>query len=211
MMELIAGLKAVIDDIANIYSKFRIFSEFGLIEFRHLPTDDSPYSSLRRLSPDWTENPRRFSRMVSKLDAKGGGPYRESAHEALKLACESDWDDRSSTKRIIILAADTKPDHSSLSSREVKEAFTTAGIDQFYYLVRYEKEYDIITQAKNRTGDDITPGTIPLKMPINRDEIRKQFIELAEHSGYSMGGRQEPESETDEEDSDDDDSEVIGL
>ena len=211
MGEVSEALKDEIAEVAEIYSSFRMKSEFGLIEFRHLPTDDSPYSSLRRITGGWIDDPSIFSRIVSGLVARGGGSFRESVNEALGLACDSNWDNARSTTRVIVLATDTKPDmRPGWTTETARDAFTRAGIDQFYYFINpsYADEFHIITEAKDRSGNDITSCEIPMELPLDREKIREQFREFAQHSGYSI-----PPIAPESNDSEDDEQNgnVVGL
>ena len=94
---------------------------------------------------------------------------------------------------------------------EVKDHFTVAGIDQFYYFVdpNFEDEYLILCEAENRSGNPITPCLLRLVIPLNGDDIRRQFREFAEHSGYSVPENPGPES--DDFDADEQSGDVVGL
>jgi len=194
MNPVLDALKEAIFSIARIYANFRIKSEFGLIEFRHIPSLSSG-EALRRVSfpppPTnyWTEDDSTFSEQVTNLVAQGGGQFRESINEALKEASNSDWDSKTSTKRVILLVTDSKPDQNYLTTEEVVEYFTAAGIDQFYTLSdpRYFGEYDILSEAQVRgDGGDITVHQLPLESPLDVEKINNQFKEFAEHSGYGI-------------------------
>ena len=57
MATLIGELRDAIADISEIYSNFRMKSEFQLVEFRHIATD----GPLRRITEDWIEDSSIFS------------------------------------------------------------------------------------------------------------------------------------------------------
>tara|TARA_B110000008_G_scaffold271885_1_gene303901 strand:- start:32 stop:958 length:927 start_codon:yes stop_codon:yes gene_type:complete len=109
---ILEAIKSSIIEIVETYEKADITVRLGLTEFRdkNFPTQgyNSGYVHKFENSSYFTQDIEIFKKKISRLEATGGGPDRESCFDAIAIATmESDWDDGADS--IIVFFSDAKP------------------------------------------------------------------------------------------------------
>lgn len=108
----------------------------GLIEFRDRLIGEE-HRALKFDGQPFTRDPAAFRREVSALRATGGGDEPESSLDAVMLALRQPF--APDGNKVIVLVTDAPPhvpDKETKSIEEVTAAIKSAGVQQFYLVIR---------------------------------------------------------------------------
>jgi hypothetical protein len=144
---LLSAIKKCLYELLRFYDDKDIDIKIGLTEFRDQKhTVDRNYGRELMKYHEWngsrlTSNRLSFKESLDGLEAKGGGPLKESILDALVTTAEfTDWTEGAS--RIIILFTDTEPHERDIVVRSKSEAIKRlqkAGINQLHLCINESK------------------------------------------------------------------------
>ena len=158
-------LKTLVDtilEVVDIFNEDGLRMRYGVVEFRDMLRD---MEEIRMVHHDFngshfTDDPIALKKCLMKLQAKGGGPPKESIFEAIKTGLEqSDWRDDAS-KFVVILTDSAGPilnDFSVKGWLQCIEIIEKADIDMLH-VVRQEEfreEFVNFSQIDGKDGEDL--------------------------------------------------------
>jgi len=132
----IDAIKDAITSFADTIESDGVRVRVGLVEFRDRLIGEEQRCLLFAGSP-FTRDPHTFRAEVAQLVADGGGDEPESSLDAILLALRQPFDPEAN--RVLVLVTDAPPHIPDLEARsleQVNEAIRSAGISQFYLVIR---------------------------------------------------------------------------
>lgn len=125
------GVQQFIEELAGNEIKARI----GMVAFRDITFDDEPLKVLKFDKQPFTTDIKAFAAEVGKLKATGGGDGPESSFDALKLAAEQPFEEKS--LRVLILITDALPQTKANSTKlgELLKVLQARKVDQLHLVI----------------------------------------------------------------------------
>jgi hypothetical protein len=149
-------------EVADIFNEDALRMRYGVVEFRDMLRDMKEISMVHHefKGSHFTDDPLVLKKCLTKLEAKGGGPPKESIFEAIKTGIEqSDWRDDAS-KFLVILTDSEGPilnDYSVKGWPQCIEIIEKAEIDMLHVVRKEEfsKNFVNFSQIDGKDGEDL--------------------------------------------------------
>lgn len=139
MWREINGIKETIIEFAETIEKDGVRARVGMVEFRDRLYDEE-HRVLTFGGDIFTDNPALFRQQVAKLEASGGGDAPESSLDAIMLALQQPFHPEGNKAIVLITDAPPHiPDKETKDIEEVVAAMKTAGVHQFYPVIRTQQ------------------------------------------------------------------------
>lgn len=190
MQWVIDTLVETINELVDMFEEEALRMRYGVVEFRDMLRDKSDIRMIHHTFENgsfFTEKASSLKSVLSSLEAKGGGPPKESVFEAFKIGLsQSDW--RKDSAKIVVLLTDSdgplSPDFSVKNWKEAIELIEDADLDMLHVVRRpeHKEEFERFSRIEGRDGEDLPVFILDLG---DSSTSKKQLITTLKGIGYS--------------------------
>ena len=190
MQWVIDTLVETINELVDMFEEEALRMRYGVVEFRDMLRDKSDIRMIHHIFEGgsfFTEKAASLKSVLNSLEAKGGGPPKESVFEAFKIGLsQSDW--RKDSAKIVVLLTDCdgplSPDFSVKNWKEAIELIEAADLDMLHVVRRPEHkgEFERFSRIEGRDGEDLPVFILDLGDSMSS---KKQLITTLKGIGYS--------------------------